>query len=434
MTSSPTLEGRGTPEEVWQDCEELDRLPIWDPAKPPSGRVVVISPSSRRRDPRPGGHCGVARGGPRSVLIAVTDGENSHRGQRARLRRVRPLESAAAARRLGITPSETRRLQHARRGGRRGRVVSRAGPVGLPWGSGAGAVVARWASRSRPGRTAPRAGGDIRHESPHHGLSGLGLALGLAAPRHPVVAGLPSGAGFPAGPAQSGSGRCFHSQVEGPESDSQPSRAAAPDPRLRSLPAPVTLPPRYFDDLYARQEDPWGFRSRWYEHRKRSLTMAALPDEHYTTVFEPGSSIGVLSAELAGRADRVLAMDVSAAALRRAAETVPANVELAGGAVPENWPDRTFDLVVLSEVAYYLDPQHCQQLAELHGDLPRPGGCPLAPPGPGLPAQWGRGAQNSTTSAGAHGLSRVVRHLEVDVRVEVWSRDRRSVAARTGLV
>ncbi len=197
----------------------------------------------------------------------------------------------------------------------------------------------------------------------------------------------------------------------------------------------MTLPPRYFDDLYARQEDPWGFRSRWYEQRKRSLTMAALPDEHYTTVFEPGSSIGVLSAELAGRADRVLAMDVSAAALRRAAETVPANVELVRGAVPENWPDRTFDLVVLSEVAYYLDPQHCQQLAELAVTSTRDlVAVHWRHPVPDYPLSGDEVHKILETSAGAHGLSRVVRHLEVDVRVEVWSRDRRSVAARTGLV
>ncbi len=114
MTWSPTLEGRGTPEEVWQDCEELDRLPIWDPAKPPSGRVVVIAPHPDDEILGPGGTVALlVAAGAEVSLIAVTDGESSHRGQRARLRRVRPLESAAAARQLGITPSETRRLQHA---------------------------------------------------------------------------------------------------------------------------------------------------------------------------------------------------------------------------------------------------------------------------------------------------------------------------------
>ena len=197
----------------------------------------------------------------------------------------------------------------------------------------------------------------------------------------------------------------------------------------------MTLPPQYFDDLYAGEADPWGFRTRWYEHRKRRLTMAALPDEHYHTVFEPGCSIGLLSAELAGRADCVLSMDVSAAALRRAAETVPVNVELVRGAVPGNWPDRTFDLVVLSEVGYYLDGHDCQQLAELAVTSTRDlMAIHWRHPVPDYPLSGDEVHKILDIGAGTHGLSRVVRHLEVDVRVEVWSRDSRSVAARTGLV
>ena len=35
----------------------------------------------------------------------------------------------------------------------------------------------------------------------------------------------------------------------------------------------------YFDRVYASSDDPWGFASRWYERRKRQLTMASLPRE-----------------------------------------------------------------------------------------------------------------------------------------------------------
>ncbi len=114
MTWSPTLQGGGTPEEVWQDCKELDRLPIWDPATPPSGRVVVIAPHPDDEILGPGGTVALlAAAGAEVWLIAVTDGESSHRGQQAQMRRVRPLESAVAARRLGFIPNETWRLGHA---------------------------------------------------------------------------------------------------------------------------------------------------------------------------------------------------------------------------------------------------------------------------------------------------------------------------------
>ena len=72
----------------------------------------------------------------------------------------------------------------------------------------------------------------------------------------------------------------------------------------------MTLPPTYFADMYAGAEDPWGFRSRWYEQRKRDVTLAALTRPRYRRAFEPGCSIGVLTAALADRCDEVVAADV----------------------------------------------------------------------------------------------------------------------------
>ncbi len=46
------------------------------------------------------------------VLVAVTNGENSHPQRRSELRRRRPLEAAAAAARLGVAPKATVRLGH----------------------------------------------------------------------------------------------------------------------------------------------------------------------------------------------------------------------------------------------------------------------------------------------------------------------------------
>ena len=40
----------------------------------------------------------------------------------------------------------------------------------------------------------------------------------------------------------------------------------------------MTLPGDYFDGVYAAGPDPWGFTDRWYEERKRAVTLAALPD------------------------------------------------------------------------------------------------------------------------------------------------------------
>ncbi|WP_336493121.1 SAM-dependent methyltransferase, partial [Methylobacterium nigriterrae] len=62
----------------------------------------------------------------------------------------------------------------------------------------------------------------------------------------------------------------------------------------------------HFDELHTRSDDPWSVRTRWYERRKRAITMASLPRKRFTRALEIGCSIGELSAELADRCDRLL--------------------------------------------------------------------------------------------------------------------------------
>jgi hypothetical protein len=50
----------------------------------------------------------------------------------------------------------------------------------------------------------------------------------------------------------------------------------------------------YFDELYKSSDDPWHLREGWYEHRKRSLTLALLPRPRYRNAFEPGCANGEL--------------------------------------------------------------------------------------------------------------------------------------------
>ena len=75
------------------------------------------------------------------------------------------------------------------------------------------------------------------------------------------------------------------------------------------------LPDEYFDSMYAQSADPWDLSARWYEQRKYAITLALLPRQHYRHAFEPGCSVGVLTALLSERCTRVTATDVTAAAL-----------------------------------------------------------------------------------------------------------------------
>src|ERR1700739_2653337 len=78
------------------------------------------------------------------------------------------------------------------------------------------------------------------------------------------------------------------------------------------------LPDDYFGQMYSRSADPWELGTRWYEQRKYAITLALLPRQHYRHAFEPGCSIGVLTALLTERCSQVTASDVAAAALESA--------------------------------------------------------------------------------------------------------------------
>ncbi len=131
-----------------------------------------------------------------------------------------------------------------------------------------------------------------------------------------------------------------------------------------------------FDAVHRRGEDPWNYTSSWYEQRKRALTLAALPEPAYAAGLEIGCSIGTLSADLAQRCGTFLAVDASSAALEHAAARLgpfPA-ARTRQLTVPQDWPDGTFDLIVVSEVGYYLAPRELAALFDRVAGSLRPGG------------------------------------------------------------
>jgi cyclopropane fatty-acyl-phospholipid synthase-like methyltransferase len=127
-----------------------------------------------------------------------------------------------------------------------------------------------------------------------------------------------------------------------------------------------TLPPGYFEALYQADPDPWRFATSTYEQEKYAATLAALPDRRFASGLEIGCSIGILTRLLASRCDHLLAIDVSDAALSQARQTC-ANlpVTFQNRRIPAEWPSETFDLIVLSEVLYYLTAEDVRRTAEL---------------------------------------------------------------------
>ena len=65
----------------------------------------------------------------------------------------------------------------------------------------------------------------------------------------------------------------------------------------------LTLGSGHFQELYDKSPDPYGFTTRWYERRKYAVSLALLPWARYRSGFEPGCSIGELTALLAPRCE-----------------------------------------------------------------------------------------------------------------------------------
>ena len=127
-----------------------------------------------------------------------------------------------------------------------------------------------------------------------------------------------------------------------------------------------TIALTHFEDLYAARPDPWRLASSEYERAKYAATLAALPRHRYAHALEIGCAIGVLTHELGGRCDDLLAIEPVGNALAEARRRNAASpwIRFASMFVPAQWPDGTFDLVVLSEVIDYLGEPDVVALAE----------------------------------------------------------------------
>jgi SAM-dependent methyltransferase len=198
----------------------------------------------------------------------------------------------------------------------------------------------------------------------------------------------------------------------------------------------LSVEDRYFDGLFSGNDDPWAFRQRWYEQRKRAITLAALPRPHYRAIFEPGCANGELSAELANRCSRLLCCDTAAAAVKLAQTRLSLfdHVEVRQNRLPGHWPEEKFDLIVFSEIGYYLDREDLTEvIRHISHSLTADGqllACHWRPPIEGCPLN-ARQVHDQIHEQLA--LPRLALHQEADFILEVWSREPRSVAALEGL-
>jgi SAM-dependent methyltransferase len=131
----------------------------------------------------------------------------------------------------------------------------------------------------------------------------------------------------------------------------------------------------YFDQAWAKSDDPWDHAGRFYETRKYDATVALLDRERFVRAFEPGCGIGLLTERLAKRCDVVEARDLHHRAVNatrtRCIDFPGVNVQV--GAIPGDWPLGRFDLIVLSELLYYLDSEQLTAVRNRTAEAAVPG-------------------------------------------------------------
>lgn len=114
--------------------------------------------------------------------------------------------------------------------------------------------------------------------------------------------------------------------------------------------------PGDFEARYRADPDPWDYEDSDYERHKYAATLAACGDGPFAHALELGGSIGVFSALLAPRCERLVTIDVAPTAIRQARERLAGfpRVTAIEGAIPADIPSGPYDLIVASEILYYL--------------------------------------------------------------------------------
>jgi LmbE family N-acetylglucosaminyl deacetylase len=434
VTSGFDHAAAGTPRATWTGSEAWQRVPVWTPPDGPASLLVLAAHPDDESLGAGGVIARLADAGWQVEVVVATDGEGSHPGSPtlgpgalAALRR-READDAAARLGSGIRVHHLG-LPDGRLETCEDELVERL--VDLIGDDGAQhTLLAPW--RHDP-HTDHRAAGRAARQAAHR-TDGQLLEYPIWAWHQLLPADLPWERALRVELTDDERRR----KADAIAAHASQVRPLSDDPRDRAVVTPDMLshfdgaeevylatepgrPPTPFEDLHHRVADPWRVDDSWYERRKRAVLLGALPDATYASALEIGCSVGALTQDLAGRCRHVTAIDLSPAAVARAHHRLVGFdwVTVERRTVPDELPDGPFDLVVLSEVGYFLSPRELDAtIAAL--EPTRHGGavvaCHWLHPVRGWPLD---GAAVHRRLRGAWGRP-VVRHLERDFLLEVW--------------
>ncbi|MDY8108149.1 bifunctional PIG-L family deacetylase/class I SAM-dependent methyltransferase [Fulvimarina sp. 2208YS6-2-32] len=388
------------------------------------------------------------RSGRKVGIVALTDGEASHKGSksvsRAELAAIRRAEQAAAVAALGVAHPEWLRL-------------------GLP--DGGASRDARFASAAaaiaslcdRLGATALAAPHPDDPHPDHHAAGALAETVVALRPSlrlllHPIWSPrLGSDAPYRSDrllpfrvktdvETKMKATACHRSQLGEIVTD-DPDGFSLPDWFLKAQRAPAeihgwayrngTLPDAaHFARLYADDGDPWHVRSSAYEANKRADNLDQLAGRSYRRGLDLACGEGHLAAALttSGTVAEMVALDRDASIIARARSVHAGNDRLTfrTGSLPFELPDGPFDFAVVSEVLYFLDEDRIAALADALASRLSPGGDILLVSylGPTDTPLSGRDAQDLFAACLGERVTPVTRRDRPGYRAELFRKGR----------
>ncbi len=125
-----------------------------------------------------------------------------------------------------------------------------------------------------------------------------------------------------------------------------------------------SINPAGFEQKFRQNIDPWNYTGSPFEHFKRNVLLRACGCRTYGRGLELACAIGETTRYLSRRCLRLLAVDSSPTALAEAKRRLRGNskVSFRLTMLPEQMPHGPFDLIVASEIVYYLSPHALDEL------------------------------------------------------------------------
>jgi SAM-dependent methyltransferase len=131
-----------------------------------------------------------------------------------------------------------------------------------------------------------------------------------------------------------------------------------------------------FERKFRADIDPWDYKHSPFERFKRRIILNVCGPQKHGRVLELGCAIGETTRTLARVSLRLLAVDAAPTALVEARRQVlgKKNVTVRFAKLPFQMPRGPYDLIIASEIAYYLPQHQLKSLARRIRSALAPGG------------------------------------------------------------